>query len=311
MASKLSSKIRFSIHNSTFFKECAYFFLRNTKNPEKRNKRKLRCLLNYKADYDNPRSFNEYLLWIKFNYSNDLWRKCADKLGCKGFLSEIGLDKYVPKTLGVYKNASDIDLDLLPEKFVLKTNHDSGSVYVCDKQKTDFNKVFSELESSLKKNYSNSNFEWFYDSIEPVIFAEELLESKSKDLKDYKFFVFSGKFKFGFVASDRRKDLRFELFEDDFQLVDCEYSHLKQPLKKQAKKPESFSKMVELAEDIGKHFDFVRVDLFDTVNGPMIGELTFCSQSGIGPFTKKEYDFKYGDYFKDTIFYNLAHNKKD
>ena len=67
--------------------------------------------------------------------------------------------------------------------------------------------------------------------------------------------------------------------------------------------------MTKIAETIGSHFDFVRVDLYNTTEGIKIGELTFCSQSGYGLFTKKEFDFKYGKYFEDTIFKKLAYKE--
>lgn len=309
---RLISAIRFNIHNKTLFRVGFYYlFLRKMKNKVKRHKIKTKCFFNYKFNYENPRSFNEYLIWIKLNYNNDLWKKCADKLKCKEFLIENGFEKYVPKTLGIYKQSSEINLEKLPQKFVLKTNHDSGSVFICNKDKTDFNSVFSKLDKSLKNNYSSSSLEWFYEDITPTIFAEEMLEPSIEsynDLVDYKLFVFSGKYKFGFVASNRNIDVKFDLFENGFEIVKCEYIHLRSPKKKRILKPSNFEELKELAEKVGQHFDFVRVDMFNTKKGPMIGELTFTSMSGFGQFTKKKYDFKYGEYFKDTPFYKMAHS---
>ena len=68
---------------------------------------------------------------------------------------------------------------------------------------------------------------------------------------------------------------------------------------------EAITDNIESAKYYSSGGDFVRVDLYDTNKGPMIGELTFISMSGFGPFTKKEYDFKYGKYFDETkIFKN-------
>lgn len=306
---KLTSKIKFAIHNKTFFKHMAFeFFYNHSNNKEKRTIHKERLYFNYKVNIENPSSFNEYLLWIKKYYRNELFKTCADKLACKEFLISKGFEKHLPKTLGVYSSSKEIDLDKLPTKFVLKTNHDSGSVFICEKGTSDFKTIFEKLDKSLKKDYSAFANEWFYKDIKPTIFAEESLEPlEANELVDFKFMVFNGKVKFGYVGQNRRKDLRFALFEPGFEYVDCEYAHLKPKKKDLVKKPANYEEMERLAEQVGSLFDFVRVDLYNTKEGIKIGELTFSPMSGFGAFTKKEYDFKYGEYFKDTIFYDLTH----
>ena len=308
---KISSKFKFAIHNKTFFKHMFFFLTYHfSKNIEKKHKGKLKCYFNYAANPSNPNSFNEYLLWINSNYKNDLWKKCADKLACKEFLESKGFGEYLPKTLGIYQNSKEIDLDKLPNSFMLKTNNDSGSVFVCEKGKTNFEKVFKYLDNSLKSDYASETNEWFYEGIKPKIFAEEILKPAEEiELVDYKFFTFNGKFRFGFTGQNRSKDIRFQLFEPGYKFVDCEYIHLRPKKKDSIKKPAKYEEMEKLAEQVGSLFDFVRVDLYNTKDGIRIGELTFCSMSGFGGFTKKEYDFKYGEYFKDTIFYDLAHKK--
>ena len=47
------------------------------------------------------------------------------------FLKENNLDKYLINCLGVYDKFDDIDFDKLPNQFVLKCTHDSGTVIVC------------------------------------------------------------------------------------------------------------------------------------------------------------------------------------
>ena len=54
----------------------------------------------------------------------------ADKYAAKKWIADRVGDKYVPKLLGVWNRAEDIDFDSLPRRFVLKTNHDSGGVII-------------------------------------------------------------------------------------------------------------------------------------------------------------------------------------
>lgn len=256
-------------------------------------------LLGYKFDLRHPRSFNEYICYLKCFYYNDLWSKCADKLGSKEFLKEIGLEKYVPKTYGVYNNSKEINLENLPDEFVLKTNHDCGSVFVCNKNNTDFKPIFKKLDKSISEKYSlrNSNHEWVYDNIRPVIFAEEkLCPNNGVDLIDFKFFCFGGEPKFGIVCTNRSIDLRVNVFSvNDFKNIKCMRDTL--PAKKLITKPKRYEEAVELVRLICKRFEFVRVDLYITDDYIKLGELTFFPHSGNGKFAPNRYDFEFGKYF--------------
>lgn len=271
-----------------------------------RFKNKLTCIENdkknfyrscgYWPDYDLPKTFNEKLCYLKFNYKNDLWKRVADKLELKEYLKEIGLGFLAVETLaGPFDDANKIDLSLLPVKFVLKTNHDSGSVFVCDKSSTNFNLVFVRLNESVKKKYDPAKNEWVYEDIKPCIFAEEFLHpSDGNDLMDYKFFFSKGKPLFLFVASNRSKDVRFNIKDFDYNDIPCLYIYPKNknlPIDP----PPYYSQMQKYATQIASHFDFVRVDMYSTTQGPKVGELTFFSQSGHGCFAPRKFDYAFGD----------------
>lgn len=310
---KKFSRVRFLLHNHTFFKTVyAHFFRKHFENVVRDQNYRANKLLNYKFDCSKPRTFNEYIVWIKLNYRNELWKRCADKIESKKFLSSIGLGDYLPKTFGIYNHSNEINLDMLPDKFVLKTNHDCGTVFICEKGVTDFKRIFKKLDDALCTKYSNSNEEWVYENIKPRIFAEELLipNAHIKELVDYKFFMFAGEIGFGFTAQNRFKDTRFTLFDKNFNPIPCEYVYLKPAKKDWPVKPKCWDEMMDICNKISKHFEFVRVDLYWTNNGPRIGELTFFSQGGMGPFTKKKYDFEFGKLFEKTAFYKMTNHQK-
>lgn len=310
---KKSSKILFQIKNKTFFKLIFRHFFKRKKfiSSEDKENYMANGVYNYRFDCRKPRTFNEYTVWIKLNYRNEFWKKSADKLESKKILEKMGLGKYIPKTYAVYSASSEIDLSKLPDRFMLKTNHDSGSVFKCIKGKTNFDEVFKALDQSLTRKYNSEYNEWVYEDIKPVIFAEELLIPKDgNDLKDYKFLMFGGKFGFGFVAQDRFVDSRFSVFDSDFHILPTDFIYLRPKKRNIPKKPDSFDKMMELSGIVSSYYDFVRVDLFDTTKGPMIGELTFFTQSGRAPFTNKKYDFEFGKLFNRTHFPSLVDDKK-
>lgn len=305
---KRISRLLFLIHNKTLLKTIKNHFFHKkmiTAQTFECENIKANQILNYEFDCSRPRSFNEFICWMKIKYYNELWCKCADKLASKDFLINHGFGKYVVKTYKKYNSSDEINLNELPERFVLKTNHDSGSVFICDKKTTDFKSVFKKLDSSLLVNYCRTTGEWVYNDIKPVIFAEELLEpNDNKSLVDYKFFSFNGEFGWGFTGQNRLSDTRFVVFERGFNIQNVEYIYLRPNKKSFPKKPHLYNEMEMVSEELSKILDFVRVDFYDTTHGLKIGELTFFSQSGNGPFTKKEYDFKYGELFKKTKMFD-------
>lgn len=309
---KIISQCIFYIRNHTLLKIIAYKLLYSwRKDASKKQGHKIKAVFRYPVDLENPRSFNEYILWLKRNYRNNQWKECADKLKCKDFLKRNGFEKYLPKTLAIYDSSSQIDLSNLPNKFVLKTNHDCGSVYICEKGKTNFGKVFKSIDKSLKQSYYSESDEWVYEDIEPKIYAEEYLEPKNgKDLNDFKLFTFDGKYRFGYYSANRSKDVRFQLFENDFDIVNCDYSHLRPGKKYTISKPDEFPELVRLAEQVGQHFNFVRVDLYLTTQGIKLGELTFLAMSGFGQFIDYQYDFKYGKCFESSSIGDMVKKQK-
>ena len=259
----------------------------------------LRC--GYSFDLEHPRSFNEKISYLKFFYRNALWEKVADKHECKKFLEEIGLGEYVVPEYGVYSSSSEIDLDALPDEFVLKATHDCGSVFVCKKGKTNFQEVFQKLDASLKSNYEarHNNFEWVYENIKPRIIAEKVLHSSSIDnhITDYKFITIHHDILWGYIKSNQGKDDRIDCFDKIGKPLKTLHVDLDNKWKRKLEllSIPSFQKMVEIARFIAKYFEEVRVDFMLSEEGIKISELTFFSFSGAGCFSNQNIDFELGD----------------
>ena len=81
--------------------------------------------------------------------------------------------------------AEDIDFDKLPDKFVLKCNHNSGKgMCICkDKSKLDIANVRRELSDGLKEKYFYKGREWPYKNIKPRIVCEKYIESSAVTLR--------------------------------------------------------------------------------------------------------------------------------
>ena len=151
-----------------------------------------------KVDWNNPRDLNEKIQWLMCYSDTSEWVRLADKYRVREFVEERGLGHLLTKLYGVWKDANDIEYDTLPEKFVLKCNHDSGSTFLVDKTKG-FDKGYlnATLNQKLKRKFGYLNCEPYYNRINPLIIAEELLEDESNDysttLVDYKLWAFDGR----------------------------------------------------------------------------------------------------------------------
>ncbi len=80
----------------------------------------------------NPQSFNEKLQWLKLYDRNPEYSKMVDKYEVRQYIKEkIGEEHLIPLVGGPWEHFEDIDFSKLPNQFVLKCTHDSGSVEIC------------------------------------------------------------------------------------------------------------------------------------------------------------------------------------
>lgn len=254
-----------------------------------------------KPNWENPKSFTEKLQWMKLNYYNPLYTELVDKHLVKAHIAQRIGENYIIPTLGVWDRFDDIDFDSLPEQFVLKCTHDSGGLIVCrDKAKLDKKAAKRKIEKCLKRNFYWHRREWVYRDIKPRIIAEKYMEdSKTAELRDYKFFSFDGEVKALFIASERQTAGE----ETKFDFFDAEYNHLPftngHPNADQLpEKPVCFEKMKELASKLSEGIPQVRVDFYEVDGKIYFGELTFAHWSGMRPFDPEEWDYKFGEWFK-------------
>ena len=83
-----------------------------------------------KLHLKTPVTFNEKLQWLKLYDKHREYTQLVDKYEVRKYIaSQLG-DEYLFPLLGVWDRFENIDFDKLPERFVLKCTHDSGSVKI-------------------------------------------------------------------------------------------------------------------------------------------------------------------------------------
>ena len=265
--------------------------------------RRWQSVYGHKIDWNNPKDINEKMQWLVCFGDTSKWHVCADKYRVREFLEERGLSNIAVKLYGVWENANDIDYDSLPDKFILKCNHDSGTCIVVDKSKN-FNKeeINLKLNDALKVKFGYINGELFYNKIKPCIIAEEFLENYdcdfSETLVDYKIWAFDGKPYCTWACYNRAEGHSYvNVYDMDWNVrPECSvFNDHYRDGKGKVPKPKTFDKMIEVASILSKGFPEVRVDLYE-VNGRLyFGELTFMTLFGQIDFYTKEFLVELGN----------------
>lgn len=252
-----------------------------------------------KLDFDNPKTFNEKLNWIKIYDRNSLYTKLADKYEVKKFVASVIGEEYVVKNYGVWDRVEDIDVEGLPAQFVLKGTHDSsGAVIVRDKSEFDKKAVAKKYAPIMKQNYYWGKREWPYKDVKPRIIIDEFLDDhtagdRAISLRDYKFWCFNGQPKYMYCTV-KDKDVYENFYDKDFNPVDINHGFRRNV--PEFEKPKNFEKMWELAGTLAKasQTKFVRVDFFNVDGKIYFGEFTFYDWAGLKPFDDEKQDYELG-----------------
>ena len=265
-------------------------------------KRKFKAAMGKELDLENPKTFNEKLQWLKLYDRKPEYTVMVDKYLVRNYIAETIGEEYLIPLLGAWDDPDEIDFDSLPDRFVLKCNHNSGlGMYICrDKSKMDIKAVKAALRKGLRQDYYLSGREWPYKDVPRKIVAEQYMEdTETAELRDYKFFCFDGEVKALFIASERQsatEETKFDFFDASFNHLPFTNGHPNARVLPQ--KPRQFEKMKELAAILSKGIPQVRVDFYE-VNGRIyFGELTFSHWSGMVPFDPEEWDYTFGSWIK-------------
>ena len=250
--------------------------------------REWRIQFGYDLDWDNPVTLNEKIQWLMANTDTSLWTRLADKVQVRDFIREKGFGDTLTELYGMWERAEDIDIDNLPEKCVLKCNHDCESVIILDKSKGfDSQQIVNHFRNHLVP-FGYGSCEPHYTRIKPMVMAEELIPKDnridSSSLVDYKFWCFNG-FVHNCTPCYDRKGLDMVC---DINLLNP-WRLYREGLTDEARKsqkfkdipePEHLVEMIEICEVLSAGFPEVRIDLYDTCGRIYFGEMTFSASSG-------------------------------
>lgn len=254
-----------------------------------------------KLNLKSPEEFNAKIQWYKLYFRPKMLNQLVDKYAVREYVEDKIGGKYLNEIYGVYESEKDIDLDFLPNDFVLKGTHGSGfNLIVNDKNKISKSKINRKCKKWLRRNYYyKKGREWAYKDVKPRVMAEKMMYELGRDsLTDYKFYCFDGIPKFVEIHIDRVGGHKRGFYDLEFNKLPFK----KQPIKKFSiqnfEKPENFEEMINLAKCLAGNLPFVRVDFYSVNNKSIFGEMTFYPGDGTKDFYPEEYNKQIGDYFK-------------
>lgn len=255
--------------------------------------------MGYWMDFDNPKTYNEKLQWLKLYDRKDIYTTMVDKYAVKPYVANIISEKYIIPTLGVWDSFDDIDFDSLPNQFVLKCTHDSGGLVICtDKESLDKNTAKCKIENSLMYDYYKKSREWPYKNVPRRIIAEKYMEDEETgELRDYKFFCFDGEVKAMYIATERQNNndvTRFDFFDRDFNHIDCVNGHPMADIP--PAKPMNYELMIKLAEKLSQDIPHARIDFFECNGKVYFGEITLYHFGGLVRMEPYDVDLMFGSW---------------
>ena len=252
-------------------------------------------------NFKNPKGFNEKQQWLKVNDIRPEYGPLVDKFAVRAHIKKELGEEYLFPLLGYWESFDDIDFSKLPNQFVLKCNHDSGSTKIIkDKSaltKADLDEMKEKFTRCLNRDFFYAGREYPYKGLKRYIIAEQLMvdeKDKDKSIEDYKFFCFNGVPKIMFVATDRSTDCKFDFFDMDFNHLDIVNIHPN--ANKPIEKPAMFEEMKEIAAKLSKGMKFVRIDLYEIGGKIYFGEYTFFHGGGFQLCHPPEWERRLGDW---------------
>jgi len=274
---------------------------------------------------EHPVGFSEKLLYRMAHDRRPLLTVFADKVAVRDYVAaRVGTD-VLPVTYGIYNDARAIEWARIPTDFVLKASHGSGATAIVwsgaprgTKRPTpherrtwtwravlhpeDLDRVaLGELAAGwLDLSYEMTTLrpEWAYADVTPRLLVEELLLDGSDHFpNDYKFFMFDGHCAAVRAHTDRFGQHRAQWLSEEWIPLDAQTPSIA-PFEGVFPRPTNFARLLEVAKELSRGVDFVRVDLYDLDDRVVFGEMTNYPSAGKVVYTPTTFDAYLGSFWR-------------
>ncbi|QDI08576.1 hypothetical protein electrica_02456 [Klebsiella electrica] len=246
---------------------------------------RLQRIYGSRPDLKHPVTLNEKICHRMIYDHNPLYTLLADKLAVREYIDARSQHIKTVPLLGIYRNVNEIDFSQLPDKFVLKCNHDSGSTIIClDKYTFNVPRALRQLNSALKKNMYYRTREWQYKHIPPVILCESYIDLFSHGKREItpemlRLHCFHGSVGFieaDFMDADGKEYIN--VFDRYWQLLPFQMEYPSTPY--EVPEPQALHQAIASAQELANDIDYCRVDLMLLRDTIYFSEITLSPRRG-------------------------------
>ncbi|MDT3413208.1 ATP-grasp fold amidoligase family protein [Kosakonia cowanii] len=254
-------------------------------------------------DLRHPVTLSEKICHRMLYDRNPLYTLLADKLAVRDYVSARTDQLRIVPLLGVYHKVSDIDFNALPQRFVLKCNHDSGSAVVClDKDELNIGAAINKLSLAMKKNMYYATREWQYKDIAPVILCEKYIDvftrgNQNQTPEMLRLHCFHG------VAEVIEADFTDEegngyinVYNRAWQLQPYQMEYPNTP--GAIPEPDLLQRAIGASERLAKGIDYCRIDLMPAEEVIYFSEITLSPRRGKLKIVPAEWDARLGEMWR-------------
>ena len=229
----------------------------------------------YRPDTENPKTYNEKVLRRKLTRNGRI-PFFADKARAKDWIRRNG-----PHGLEVIPSVFPSEYTM---PFIIKPTNSSGRNRII-RDEDSWEKAIDFYDKLRKMNYGAEKGEWWYSEIPFQLLYEPLLDIKY----ELRFFCFHGKAEFIYLRQNEKNswftrggeflDMRCDKWETgEKQLPDIRNG-------------------IQLAEQLSRDWDHVRLDFLYTSGAIYFCEFTFAHRSGHAVWSDPDFDKQLGAYW--------------
>jgi hypothetical protein len=241
-------------------------------------------------DLANPRSFSEKIQHLKLEQRDARMPGLVDKVLVKDYVSTaLGAQWLIP-TIWHGERLSEDVLHSVPKPAVVKANHSSAQIMFVQAN-SNLAAATEEANAWLDYDHYLMHREWAYGNVKRQLLIEPFIGEEQAP-NDYKFWVFDGAVRFIQVDHGRFSRHTRQFYTPNWKRLDFKMNYPALPANDSA--PPHLEEMLRAARVLSDGFRFVRVDLYDTAQGPLFGELTFAPEAGLCRFDPPAFDLELG-----------------
>ncbi len=239
------------------------------------------------GDFRAPHRFTEWVQWRKLQPVDPRHPPLIDKLAVKPWVADrIGDDWVIPTLWSGHEPGPSRP----PERTIMKSHHGCNQWRVIGNA-GDWTSARRASRRWQRHAYGFWLGERAYAEVPRGVLVEPFIGDAGLLPVDYKFYVFAGQVAAVQVHVGRGTARhRWQLFDPHWwRPLGCadHAATMSAP-------PPNLVAMTAAAAALGRDFDFVRVDLYDTAAGPLFGELSFFPGSGLDRFADDRIDVALG-----------------